>query len=249
MKETEALIETSLGNIRVKLYNETPKHRDNFIRLAQAGVYDNILFHRIVKGFMIQTGNPVLKPAGVPIAVDTNDYRYTLPAEIIYPRYFHKKGALAAARMGDEVNPEKASSSSQFYIVTGKTFTPGSLMELYSAIYKDKVDQRYEELAHSHMKEMFQMRRRGETEKLQQLQEALLLQAEQEIANNPPQTFSELQKGTYCSEGGAPHLDGNYTVFGEVTEGIQVAEAIEKVKTRKEQPLQEIIIRKVSILE
>ena len=107
MEETEVLIETSMGDMKVKLYNDTPKHRDNFIKLARAGAYDNILFHRVVRGFMVQTGDPALKPGGMKPAVDTAAYRYTIPAEIRYPRHFHKKGALAAARMGDDVNPEK----------------------------------------------------------------------------------------------------------------------------------------------
>ena len=136
MKETEVLIETSLGDIKVKLYNETPQHRDNFIKLAKEGVYDNIIFHRVIRNFMIQTGDPALKPMGEPLSVDTNQYRYTVPAEIVYPRYFHRRGALAAARMGDDVNPERASSGTQFYIVTGSEFSHSSLMELYSAIYQ-----------------------------------------------------------------------------------------------------------------
>lgn len=105
MEETEVLIETSMGDIKVKLYNDTPRHRDNFIKLAKAGVYDNILFHRVVKNFMIQTGDPALKPQGVAVSVDTTDYRYTIPAEIVCPRHFHKKGALAAARLGDSRQP------------------------------------------------------------------------------------------------------------------------------------------------
>ena len=161
MEETEVLIETSMGDIKVRLYDDTPKHRDNFIKLARAGAYDNIVFHRIVRGFMIQTGDPRLKAAGVPLAVDTAAYNYTLPAEILYPRHFHKKGALAAARMGDDVNPGKESSGTQFYIVTGKTYTPGTLMELYSAIYQERVDERCEELSRGHLKEMYLMRRKG----------------------------------------------------------------------------------------
>ena len=161
MEETEVLIETSMGDIRVKLYNDTPKHRDNFIKLAKAGVYDNILFHRVVRGFMVQTGDPRLKAAGAPLTVDTAAYNYTLPAEIRYPAHFHKQGALAAARMGDDVNPDKESSGTQFYIVTGKTYTAGALMELYSAIYQSRVDAVGEKLARKHMKEMYMMRRNG----------------------------------------------------------------------------------------
>lgn len=249
MKETEILIETSMGDIKVKLYNDTPKHRDNFIKLAQAGVYDNILFHRVVKNFMIQTGDPAIKPQGIPLSVDTNDYRYTIPAEILYPKHFHKKGALAAARMGDSVNPEKASSGTQFYIVTGKVFTPGALMELYSAIYQSRVDTLYEQLSHARMKDLFLLRKKGDTEQLQALKDSLLQEAESRIAANPPRPFNDEQKKVYSTIGGSPHLDNEYTVFGEVIEGLQVAEAIEKVKTSKERPLQEIVIKKVTVLE
>lgn len=249
MEETEVLIETSMGDIKVKLYNDTPRHRDNFIKLAKAGVYDNILFHRVVKGFMVQTGDPGIKPQGVPQSVDTADYRYTIPAEIVCPRHFHKKGALAAARMGDAVNPEKASSGTQFYIVTGKVFTPGSLMELYSAIYQSRIDTLYEQLSRDRMKDLYLMRKRGETEKLQALKDSLLREAEKRTAQNPPLPFNEEQKSAYSTVGGAPHLDNEYTVFGEVTEGIQVAEAIEKVRTSRERPLQEIVVKKVTVLE
>lgn len=238
-----------MGDIKIKLYNDTPRHRDNFIKLAKSGAYDNILFHRVVRNFMIQTGDPAIKPQGIPLSVDTNDYRYTLPAEIHYPRHFHKKGALAAARMGDAVNPEKASSGTQFYIVTGKVFTPGSLMELYSAIYQSHIDTLYEQLSHTRMKDMFLLRKKGETEKLQALKDSLLEEAERQIADNPPVPFNDEQKRVYSTIGGSPHLDNEYTVFGEVTEGLQVAEAIEKVKTSREKPLQEIIIRKVTVLE
>lgn len=249
MEETEVLIETSMGDIKVKLYNDTPRHRDNFIKLAKAGVYDNMLFHRVVKNFMIQTGDPAIKPQGVPVSIDTTDYRYTIPAEIVCPRHFHKKGALAAARLGDSVNPEKASSGTQFYIVTGRVFTPGNLHELYSAIYQSRIDTLYEELSHDRMKDLFLMRKKGETEKLQALKDSLLREAENRIAQHPPVPFNETQKEAYATIGGSPHLDHEYTVFGEVTEGIQVAEAIEKVRTSRERPLQEIVVKKVTVLE
>ena len=249
MEETQVLIETSMGGIKVKLYNDTPKHRDNFIRLAKEGAYDGILFHRVVRGFMVQTGDPARKAAGVAGAVDTAAYAYTLPAEIVYPRHFHKRGALAAARMGDDVNPEKASSGTQFYIVTGQTYTPSTLMELYSAIYQSRVDTLYEELRRGHVKELYLMRRKGEQDKLEALQDSLLRQAENEVAAHPPMLFSEAQKQAYTTVGGAPHLDGEYTVFGEVVEGMRVAEAISQVRTSKERPLQEVVVRKVTVLE
>ncbi len=249
MEETKVLIETSMGDMKVKLYNDTPKHRENFIKLAKAGAYDNILFHRVVRNFMVQTGNPALKPVGEPLKVDTSAYNYTIPAEIVYPRHYHRKGALAAARMGDDVNPERASSGTQFYIVTGRTFTMSSLAELYSAMYQAKVDELYEELSREHMKEMYMMRRNGEKERLQNLRDALLHEAEVRVAENPPTPFNSAQKAAYTTVGGAPHLDGEYTVFGEVVEGIHVAESIERVRTSKERPLEEIVVRKVTVLE
>lgn len=249
-KETEVLIETSMGDLKVKLYNDTPNHRDNFIKLARSGAYDNMLFHRIVREFMIQTGDPSLKPEGARPTVDTTAYHYTLPAEIVYPRHFHKKGALAAARQPDSINPGRASSGTQFYIVTGKVFSPGALMELQMAIYENKVSNLYEELSHKHMKEMYLMRKRGEKEQLQALKDSILQEAEQYMSQNPPQPFNEVQKKTYATEGGAPHLDGEYTVFGEVTEGMAVAEAIEKIKTNgKERPLKEVFVKKVTVLD
>lgn len=122
-------------------------------------------------------------------------------------------------------------------------------MELYSAIYQSRVDTLYEELSRGHLKEMYLMRRRGETEKLESLKDSLLHEAEAKVAAHPPVPFDETQKQAYTTVGGAPHLDGEYTVFGEVVEGLQVAEAIEKVRTAKERPLQEIVVRKVTVLE
>lgn len=247
-KETIVCLETSMGNIRVKLYNDTPKHRDNFIKLVKEGIYDNVLFHRVIRNFMIQTGDPGLKPAGIPLAVDTNQYQYTIPAEIVYPKHFHKKGALAAARMGDDVNPERESSGTQFYIVTGHTYDGAQLMELHQAIYQTKIDECYDTLSRSRMKELFLLRR-SDPEKYQTLKDSLMHQAETMVAQNPPAYFNEAQKAAYAAEGGAPHLDSEYTVFGEVIEGIQVAEAIEKVKTRKDRPVEEVYVKKAYIEE
>lgn len=249
MEETEVLIETSMGDIKVKLYNETPKHRDNFIRLAKEGVYDQILFHRVVRDFMVQAGDPGLKPQGQSLAVDTNTYKYTIPAEIVYPRYFHKRGALAAARMGDDVNPNRESSGTQFYIVTGREFSISSLMELYSAIYQQKVEENFEELSRQHMKELYLLRKKGQREQYEELKDSILKTAEESVAQNPPPVFTDWQKRAYTTVGGAPHLDGAYTVFGEVVSGIHVAEAISKVRTAKERPLQEVVIKKVTVLE
>ncbi len=249
-KETRVRIETSLGELEVKLYNETPIHRDNFLKLVRDGVYDNVLFHRIIREFMVQAGDPAQRTEEAATAVDTNELRYTLPAEIVYPRYYHKKGALAAARMGDDVNPLRESSGTQFYIVTGKVFTTGQLSELKNAVYQSKVDACYESLCQRHAEEINLMSRRKETEALQALRDSLLYEAESRIAANPPAPFTDMQKKTYTTVGGAPHLDGEYTVFGEVTDGMAVVEALEKVRTdEKDHPVREVFIRKMTVID
>ena len=121
-------IETNLGNIQIKLYDQTPLHKENFEKLVAEQFYDSVLFHRIIPGFMIQTGNEATKPNGNTSGIDLN---YTIPAEFV-PEYFHKKGALATARLGDNVNPEKRSSPTQFYIVQGRTYTDEELDQIES---------------------------------------------------------------------------------------------------------------------
>lgn len=175
-RKKDVMMVTDSGTIVLRLSDSTPLHRDNFIRLVKKGFYDSIAFHRVIRNFMIQAGNPLTKR---PNAAD--DAGYTLPAEI-RASLFHKKGALAAARMGDDVNPEKRSSGSQFYIVQGKLFTPAGL---------DSV-------------ETFRLKGR----KL------------------PPE-----HRAVYQTLGGAPHLDQNYTVFGEVVSGLEVVDKIAATKT------------------
>lgn len=247
--ETEVLIETSKGDIRVKLYNDTPLHRDNFVKLAKAGVYDGVVFHRVIRNFMVQTGDPLLKASGYESVTDSMAYEYTVPAEICCPKHFHKKGALAAARESDWRNPEKASSGTQFYIVTGRPYKGAELMELYSAIYQSKIDTLYEHLAEPYFDRMVQMRRQGCSKQLSALQDSLLLEAENYVAENPPLEFTKAQKQAYVTVGGAPHLDGEYTVFGEVVEGMDVVEAIGKIRTSGERPLQEVVVRRVKVLD
>lgn len=248
-KERIIRFETSMGDIRVKLYNDTPQHRDNFIKLVQDGVYNQVLFHRVIRNFMIQTGDPKMKPAHAAPTVDVEKYHYTIPAEIVCPDHFHKKGALAAARTGDEVNPEKASSATQFYIVTGQVYDETQLNKLQQAIHQNKVESCLEKLSRNHMKELFMLRRAGDKDKLQALIDDLTQQAEEMVAQNTPTTFNDEQKAAYAEAGGAPHLDGDYTVFGEVIEGIQVAEAIEKVKTRKDRPVEDVFIKRAYVEE
>ena len=183
--ETRAKIATSIGDIVVRLYDATPIHRDNFVRLAKEGFYNGTLFHRVIKGFMIQGGDPNTKVPSTDkqIADDTPDY--TLEAEIRNGLY-HKRGALAAAREGDDANPERRSSGSQFYIVWGRTFSPRQMEFLV-----DKMQQEHPETG-------------GLTSEQQQV---------------------------YSTLGGSPHLDGQYTVFGEVESGLDVVEKIQNVTT------------------
>ena len=129
--KTEIVIETSRGNITARLYDDTPVHRDNFIRMIEAGVYDNLIWNRIVPGATIQTGEPTQKAGGAAPTVDASLYRHTLPAEIKYPRHFHKAGAMAMCRQPDDVNPDRQSSGTHFYIVSGKKYDLGSLAELW----------------------------------------------------------------------------------------------------------------------
>lgn len=138
-QETKLKIETTAGDIIVKLYNETPQHRDNFIKLAEEGTYEGTLFHRVIKDFMIQAGDPESKNAPKGKMLGAGDVGYTIPAEFVYPKYFHKKGALSAARQGDNVNPKKESSGCQFYIVTGKVYNDTTLLGMENQMNQNRL--------------------------------------------------------------------------------------------------------------
>ncbi len=186
-KETIVVIETSQGTIKAKLYNDTPLHRDNFIKLVNEGWYNGSPFHRIIKNFMIQGGQN---------ADGRMDPGYTVPAEF-RDNHFHKKGALCAARQGDQVNPTKASSGSQFYIVQGQVFDDKKL-----EIYEERLGK----------------------------------------------IFSATQRQAYKTVGGTPHLDGDYTVFGEVIQGLDVVDKIAGVKTGyMDVPVEPVTINKITI--
>ena len=198
-KRTQVKIETTMGDIVVELYNETPKHRDNFIKLAKEGVYDSTLFHRVIKAFMIQAGDPDSKTANDTAQLGGGDVGYTVPAEFV-PQFFHKKGALAAARQGDAVNPKKESSGSQFYIVHGQKYNEQQL-------------------------KMMQMQRKSTIE------------------------YTPEQIETYKTIGGTPFLDNDYTVFGEVVEGLDVIDKIAAVQCdRNNRPVADVKM-KISVIE
>ena len=246
-KRTLVKLETTMGNITVALYNETPKHRDNFIKLVKEGVYDSTLFHRVIKQFMIQAGDPDSKNASDTAMLGSGDVGYTILAEF-NPKFFHKKGVLAAARQGDDVNPEKASSGCQFYIVTGRKFTEPQLLGMENKINEQHEEALFDSLARQHMKEIYKMRKAGDNAGLLELQDTLEAQARELADKEEKFRFTPEQIKAYSTVGGAPHLDGSYTVFGEVTEGMEVVENIEIAKTnRADRPVENIRILKASI--
>ncbi|MBE7441522.1 MAG: peptidylprolyl isomerase [Flavobacteriales bacterium] len=194
-KTSLILISTSFGDIKISLYNETPKHRDNFIKLVKEGTLDGTLFHRVIKDFMIQGGDPDSKNAVAGATLGEGGLGYTIPAEFV-PSLIHKKGVLAAAREGDAVNPEKASSSCQFYLVQGRKFT------------REEIDK------------MLKGKNARRDAKI---------------------TYTDEQYKTYETIGGTPHLDMDYTVFGEVIEGLDVIDKIADVKKdKRDRPLEDI---------
>ena len=233
-----------LGDIVVRLYDETPIHRDNFVKLVKDGYYDGTLFHRVIKNFMIQGGDPDSKgaPAGKMLGVGGPDY--TLQAEI-QDGLFHKRGALAAARQGDEVNPERRSSGSQFYIVWGQVYNENQLRQFSKQLRMQKVQDVFHALASDHRAEIMQMRREKNRAGLQELQDKLVAEAESQVGSDG---LAENQMKLYSTIGGTPHLDGQYTVFGEVEEGLDVVELIQGSATgRADRPLDDIEMRMVVI--
>ncbi|MBR6699316.1 MAG: peptidylprolyl isomerase [Bacteroidaceae bacterium] len=194
------LLETSMGNIRIALSNLTPLHRDNFIRLVDEGFYDGLLFHRVIKDFMVQTGDPASKDAPRDSVLGNGGPGYTVPAEIVFPELFHIRGSVAAAREPDEVNPDWESSGSQFYIVWGRKMTPGSLKRAISYLEERGVE------------------------------------------------LDRFMISDYQMYGGTPHLDGAYTVFGEVVEGLEVVKSMQAVPTDSlDRPVGDVLILRAKV--
>lgn len=202
----KVLLETTHGNIMIALYDETPIHRDNFLRLTREGYYDSLLFHRVIAEFMIQAGDPKSRHAEMGEALGEGSTDYTLPAEICLPQLFHKRGAVAAARESDDVNPERRSSGSQFYIVWGRTCSPIQVGRFRYMV---------------------------------------------ERATQKQHTITEDMEQEYVEKGGTPHLDGQYTVFGEVIEGLrEVVEPVSWLETDgNDRPLQDVRILRATVIE
>ena len=234
-------IKTTEGDIIVRLYDETPLHRDNFIKLASEGYFDGTLFHRIIKDFMIQGGDPDSKnaPAGKNLGAGGPDY--TIPAEFVYPQLFHKRGALSAARLGDEVNPNRESSGSQFYIVWGKTFKSQELKQLERQMAMQQEQTVFNQIAQEYKSEIMDLRRNKDRTGLQTLQEKLVVDTKAKCKEVGLPEFTAEQVEAYTTIGGTPYLDNQYTVFGEVESGLDVVEKIQNCETsRNDRPKTDI---------
>jgi cyclophilin family peptidyl-prolyl cis-trans isomerase len=241
------MIKTGYGDIKIKLYNETPRHRDNFIRLANEGFYNGLLFHRVINEFMIQGGDPDSRDAKPGVLLGNGGPGYDLPAEIHYPELFHKKGALAAAREGDRINPEKKSSGSQFYIVQGKTFTDEELDAVEKRVDRMNRQSIYYKTLSLYSDSLLALQKDQKWDEFYAMQKKIQKIVDDKIKANPHKIPPELRE-VYKTIGGTPHLDGNYTVFGEVIEGLNVIDSIAKVQTdTNDRPVKDIKMEVVVI--
>lgn len=241
--------ETTDGDFTVLLYNDTPKHRDNFVKLVEEGFYNGVLFHRVIPQFMIQTGDPDSREARAGQRLGAGGPGYTIEAEIDFPRHFHKRGALAAARQADQVNPERRSSGSQFYVVTGRKYIPAQLEGMRQQMRNQQMQATFNGLASARMEQIRTLQAQGDTTALENLRRELIAETERIVAESP-MTFTPEMEEAYTKVGGAPHLDGQYTVFGEVIEGLDVIEKIEKAPTdAADRPNEDVRIVKATILK
>ena len=248
--ETRILIKTTAGDITIKLYNETPQHRDNFIKLVEEHYYDSLLFHRVIRNFMVQSGDPVSRDAPKHAQLGTGGPGYTIPAEFVYPKYFHKRGALSAARQSDQVNPERKSSGSQFYIVTGKSYGKFELQELEKQLSEQQGQTIFDRLCGENRDTILKLQDADDHDGLMELQRKLVAQTEKILEEQGPFRFTKEQVDAYLKEGGTPFLDNQYTVFGEVIDGMKVVDKIEKAGTdMNDRPLKDIRILTMEIID
>lgn len=246
---TQVELKTSLGDIVVALYNETPKHRDNFIKLVGEGYYDGVLFHRVIKDFMVQTGDGNSKTATPGQMLGDGDVDYTIEAEFVYPKYFHKRGALAAARTGDQVNPERRSSGSQFYIVTGNVYQDPQLDMMEQRLGESRKQDLFRDLVMKNRDQIMSLQQANDTAAMMKLQQEFIAKVEADYAANPVKLTAE-QRQAYSTVGGTPHLDGQYTVFGEVVSGMDVVDKIQNVKTgANDRPVEDVKIISARVIK
>lgn len=242
-------IKTTMGDIQVRLYGDTPLHRDNFVKLVNDKYYDGTLFHRVINDFMVQAGDPDSRTAPKGKMLGEGDPGYTIEAEINYPHHYHKRGSLAAARTGDNINPERRSSGSQFYIVTGKVYNDSTMKQMERNMQQQQMGEIFQKLAMEQNDKIKELRRNRDQAGLQKLQEELIAQAEKEAGSNPVSITDQVRQD-YTTIGGTPHLDGAYTVFGEVTKGMEVVDKIQKVETdNNDRPVDDVRIISMSIVK
>ena len=241
------LIKTKYGDMKVVLYNETPLHRDNFMKLTKEKVFDSLLFHRVIKGFMVQGGDPNSKHAPKDQMLGDGDLNYTVPAEI-RAGIIHKKGVIAAARNGDEENPERRSSATQFYLAQGKVYKLDDVPSIEQNLNSRAAESLFLKLKAEKIDTLmlFQMARNQAG--YDKLLEKLKQKATREVEKNPI-TLNKQQIETYTTLGGIPHLDGAYTVFGEVIDGLAVIDSIAAQPTGKNDRPLENIRMKIEVLK
>lgn len=246
--DVKVLLQTSLGDITLLLYGDTPRHRDNFIRCVKQGVYDGVLFHRVIDDFMVQAGDPESKNAPKGKMLGGGESGPEIEAEIVFPKHYHHRGALAAARQGDAVNPEKKSSGSQFYIVTGKKYTAGQIGQMERRAVMQYKQDVFNRLVAEHRDSLTALRRNRDTAGIQALQDQLAQETERLTADKNT-IYTKQMRDRYMTEGGAPHLDGAYTVYGRVLEGMDVVDKIEAAQTdANDRPLEDIRIISAKVL-
>lgn len=248
--EREILFKTTMGDIHVKLYNETPAHRDNFISLVEQNYFDSILFHRVIRDFMIQGGDPDSKGAPKGAHLGSGGPEYTLPAEFIYPQYFHKRGALSAARQADQVNPERRSSGSQFYIVTGKKYREEELRVMQKQMLNQERQSIFNSLCMERRDTIIKMQQENDEAGLTRLQTELNQKLDTIMQSKGGVKFTDEQIKAYTTVGGTPFLDNQYTVFGEVLDGMDVVDKIQKVRTdANDRPVEDVMIISATIIK
>lgn len=244
-ENTIVSMKTSLGDIKIRLYDGTPQHRDNFIKLVNTGFYDGVSFHRVIKNFMVQAGEPETKTGSAKPMPDSLK-TYTIPAEF-NPQYFHKRGALAAARESNDTNPDMKSSGTQFYIVQGVKFSDEELNQAEQKINTNAKQNRFSSL----MKETSDsVRLSGKTLSDAEIQEIASIKMFQYLASYKESKMPEDQRSVYKTIGGTPRLDGSYTVFGEVIDGLDIIDRIAEVQTdNSEKPVSDVRIIKIKIVK
>jgi peptidylprolyl isomerase len=247
-------IATNYGVIKIKLYNSTPLHRDNFIKLVKEGYFNGTLFHRVIKDFMIQGGDPDSKNAAPGAMLGNGGPAYTIPAEFNDSLY-HKKGALAAARQSDQVNPTRASSGSQFYIVQGRTFQEADLRRMEERVNSERMNillsQILEKPDNADLKRMIDgFVKVGNQSELNYLMQEIQPTLMAELEKNGKFRYSDQAVKDYATIGGTPHLDGSYTVFGEVIAGLDIVDRIANSPVGpNDRPQDDVVMTSVKIVK